>query len=431
MQIENIAWYFLMIGVFVAEAALLVKVLPRQSTAGTGAADNTRLATLDGLRGILALSVFVHHCVLFHAASLTGKWENHSSAFYAQMGVLPVTLFFFITGYLFWTKLVKRPSLPFGRFIAERLARLGSAYWVACIVFFLLVAISSHFQRRVSLPVLVGQMFGWCSFLAAGHDMNGLPDSRFLFGQVWTLRLEWCFYLTLPLLGWFARRRLRLLLLLGCAAAGSAVFNEFRFVGKAGVPLSFAADYLRFLASVFGVGMLIAILPVNAKGLALARSSTATILSFLFIGGTLAFVPAAYGVQESSWLALPFLCVCLGNSWFGLLQSSPMQLLGRISYSFYLFHAFVLHIGLVLLQRFVPVASLDPVSYWGFAGACGVAAVAISCLSWHWLERPFLHGMARVQRSPQENASSEQLLQVARFTKDDESAQAPSASLVN
>src|ERR1039457_404526 len=126
MQIENIAWYFLMIGVFVAEAALLVKVLPRQSTTGTGGADSTRLATLDGLRGILALSVFVHHCVLFHAASLTGKWENLSSAFYAQMGVLPVTLFFFITGYLFWTKLVKRPSLPFGRFITERLARLGS-----------------------------------------------------------------------------------------------------------------------------------------------------------------------------------------------------------------------------------------------------------------------------------------------------------------
>jgi len=141
--------------------------------------------------------------------------------------------------------------------------------------------------------------------------------------------------------------------------------------------------------------MLVAIIPTSGKFLTMARSPYAAVMSLLMIASVLIFTPASYGPQESACLALPFLCICLGNTWFGLLISAPIQLLGRISYSFYLLHAFALQIGLLLLQKIVKVASLSTYAYWSFAGICGVSAVAVSCLSWYLFELPFLHSKVR------------------------------------
>lgn len=409
MQIESIWWYFIMMAVFFAEAAVLCALLPSRWQPETGARAGARLTTMDGLRGVLALSVFLHHCALYYRCMLYGRLMTVTSNFYAQMGVMPVTLFFFITGFLFWSKLRKRQPIAWLEFLRERLARLGAAYWVACCLFFILIAASSHFHRHVSARLLGAQIVGWLSFLGAGHDMNGLPTSRAWFGQVWTLRMEWCFYLSLPLFAWFARKRLRLLLLVGCAALADFLIAHVNLPGPSNVIWKTAGDYLHFLSFAFGAGMFIAVLPQAEKLRAFARSAFALGLSILTVAVVTLWLPADYGWLESLALLLPFACVCLGNSWLGLLVSAPMQLLGRISYSFYLLHGFVLHVGLLLLQRAVPLASLSAVQYWAFAGGCGIIAVVVSCISWQFLERPFLKGipvreLAAVEREPYKGA---------------------------
>ena len=392
MPVTSIVFYFVLMALFIAEGAVLSKVVPLQRRLIKEDQQGLRVMTLDGLRGVLALSVFLHHAVLYYFQAQTGAWIALPSNFYAQMGVLPVSLFFFITGYLFWTKLMRRHSIAFVPFLRDRLARLGGAYWVACLVFFLLIAASSGFHRHVSLATIVLQVVAWFSFLGAGHDMNGIAGSRFWMGQVWTLRLEWMFYLSLPFLGWFARKRSRLFLLLGLAAAVAVTVSRVTFHGAPNFIWKTVGNYAQYLAGTFSAGMLVAILPVSDRVRGWANSHAATLLSALLLGVTALVVPAKYGWLESAMLVVPFACVCLGNSWFGLLVSSPVCSLGRVSYSFYLLHGFALHVGLMLLRHFVAFDALTPIAYWAFVAVCGVVAVLASYASYQWLEHPFLRG---------------------------------------
>jgi len=50
------------------------------------AAAGMRTETLDGLRGFLALSVFVHHFVITHRYLQSGIWDYPPSAFYTLLG---------------------------------------------------------------------------------------------------------------------------------------------------------------------------------------------------------------------------------------------------------------------------------------------------------------------------------------------------------
>src|SRR5688500_16089594 len=101
MQIE-IAWlYFALLGLLMAFINLPVF---RRLDAAPGTA--VRYGTLDGLRGFLALSVFTFHLVLTRDFLVTGEWEPPRSRFYSFLGPLGVSLFFMITGFLFWSKLL-------------------------------------------------------------------------------------------------------------------------------------------------------------------------------------------------------------------------------------------------------------------------------------------------------------------------------------
>lgn len=81
-----------------------------------------QLETLDGLRGFLALAVFVHHATVTYGYVRTGVWQAPPSRFYTLIGQVGVSLFFMTTGYLFWTKLLEKkgkmnwPAVFVGRF---------------------------------------------------------------------------------------------------------------------------------------------------------------------------------------------------------------------------------------------------------------------------------------------------------------------------
>ncbi|MGS1004015.1 hypothetical protein ACVCH0_20595 [Burkholderia glumae] len=65
-----------------------------------------RVESLDGLHGILASSVAVHHLVTagkFHFDRVSG-WLP--SGFHNQLGEVSVSILFMVTGYLFWRRLV-------------------------------------------------------------------------------------------------------------------------------------------------------------------------------------------------------------------------------------------------------------------------------------------------------------------------------------
>lgn len=66
--------------------------------------DQGRFVALDGLRGYLALFVFLYHSALWYFYLRTGQWEVPPSNLYTHFGQSSVLLFFMITGFLFFFK---------------------------------------------------------------------------------------------------------------------------------------------------------------------------------------------------------------------------------------------------------------------------------------------------------------------------------------
>lgn len=72
-----------------------------------------RVSSLDGLRGVLATAVMVSHFAISYYWHTTGVWQTTDSRALNNMGAVPVSLFFMITGYLFTAKVYKNHA-PLG-----------------------------------------------------------------------------------------------------------------------------------------------------------------------------------------------------------------------------------------------------------------------------------------------------------------------------
>src|SRR5438874_929524 len=99
-----------------------------------------RALPLDGLRGLMAWCVFVHHTDIARNWSRTGTWSSDSELV-LFLGKGAVMVFFMITGFLFWQKAVETGGTikPFP-FWLKRLKRLAPLYILSAVLVFILVA---------------------------------------------------------------------------------------------------------------------------------------------------------------------------------------------------------------------------------------------------------------------------------------------------
>jgi len=85
----------------------------------------SRYPTVDGLRGYLAFFVFLHHTVITYFYIATGEWRVPPSNLFTQLGQASVSLFFMITAFLFYGKVLdnKNGSIDWLKFFVGRLMR--------------------------------------------------------------------------------------------------------------------------------------------------------------------------------------------------------------------------------------------------------------------------------------------------------------------
>jgi peptidoglycan/LPS O-acetylase OafA/YrhL len=108
---------------------------------------HSRLLALDGFRGFLGVSVFVHHCAIYFRFLRTGLWVVPPSSLYAFFGSGAVAYFFMMTGFLFWNKALRDPgSLTYLKLLPGRVRRLIPMYLASYGVVVVLIAIASHFK---------------------------------------------------------------------------------------------------------------------------------------------------------------------------------------------------------------------------------------------------------------------------------------------
>lgn len=345
-----------------------------------------RLGCIDGLRGFLALGVFLHHFIITYQYNQTGIWQRPSSVFFSMSGQIGVMLFFMVTGFLFWNKILgSGGNLNWRKLYVSRIFRLTPLYWftVAIVVGFALFG-DSGIHLRTTTASLAKSIATWLLYVGR-LDINGFTDTRRVVANVvWTLKYEWLFYLSLPLLAAlmrFSKKRKAVLWILTACVIGISIrgFNiphtdlETRF-------------FIYFL-----VGALSAAVDKNEFARKIACSRPASILCLASLVLLLTLFPTADGNRQLCLLALFFAPIALGNSMFGVLKTRAAIVLGEISYSIYLLHGIVLYVFFSVLFPNLIQPSTPALVEYGLMLSLGACVVVISWCAFNCIENPGIH----------------------------------------
>lgn len=342
--------------------------------------EQRRVRTLDGLRGFLALAVFFHHAIIYRKFLEQRIWETPESLFYRGMGPFGVSMFFMITGYLFWGKLIKDHGRPdWLSLYVGRVFRIGPLYLAAVAAMLLVVFERTHFHLQTAYSQLAHELWGWLSLgmIYGAHTVNGYPNANILMaGVTWSIHFEWLFYALLPVLG-LACRRPKVHLGFAAVALVFCLVRVFFQPTHEGVP-PFAV-----MGAEFGFGLLTASLLSLGKSLRPNNIVSSVVVCALF--STYFFFSDPYSWCPILLLGVAFYLIASGTTLFGLLVSRPAIRCGDVSYGIYLLQGLALAATLWPLKRF---ALTSPMDYWLCVLAAGTLLLALATLAHVYVERP-------------------------------------------
>lgn len=396
--------YYLLVGLFYGAALLLLRSTRvfRSSLSVPGHEPG-----LDGLRGLLAITVLFHHAGMVYGKAVRGSWGYTASSFYQKAGHVPVLLFFFLSGYLFWTRLLKGKSIPVGAFLVARVRRLYPAYLASLVALFAVAVLTKAPNAHAQFSQSCAALLRWLTFaLPDGHfpDVAGM-SGLFLVnaGVVWSLRYEWLFYFSLPLLTWFARGA-RTFILLALAAGMFFILDGRAVSDVAGgaehelreVPLMLLRDFAHMMVVGFGGGILTAYVRARWRLERWVRHWGASLVSIAGLAVVFYLLPSSRWLYTSLVLLLPFACIAYGNDFWGFLSSPTARLLGLLSYSIYLFHGIVLSAAWPIVDSVVGLTHVNSSIYWATVAVVGLVTVAISAVVYVTIELRFLRSAHRM-----------------------------------
>ncbi|MBE9031023.1 acyltransferase [filamentous cyanobacterium LEGE 11480] len=383
MKVTNLLFYFLVI----FACLLFCRSLVHRSTfiqAAVAKSAALKHTTLDGLRGLLAINVVIHHAVFtYFYFEQDGIWKMPvASHFYFSIGSEAVTLFFMMTAFLAWSGVIKRPKIDIPSFYLKRAIRIFPLYWISVIGVIIVVLVTTNFSlESPSLMHAMRTLDDWFTaqitnlpFIFGRQlmpNINEFPAWMVNAGVSWTLAYDLNFYLLLPLLANFVR----LDLFVGLAICLAAVHRYFD-VEQTGIMIRFLCGMS--LAYIFPRARLDNYLkhPIASIGIIMA----------LGLGWVIPIPPSL----QLACMLFAFTGILYGNSLFGLLTLKATRYLGIISYGVYLLHGIVLFITFHSLNRWIPVKTLSPISFWSITGLCAIVAVILASLTYRYVEYPII-----------------------------------------
>jgi peptidoglycan/LPS O-acetylase OafA/YrhL len=357
-------------GLVVAAGVGAVRMLPG------GGAEPGKRQTLEGLRGVLALSVMAHHLLTMRAYAATGHWGEPRGNFDNLIGKGAVAVFFMLSAYLFCGAVIARrgrltaPAEPGSwlarvpesvRFLIGRARRIMPAYLFTVLVLVLMVGVETGFTLREPVGHVLGEIGWW--MLLGWHplDINGFAGTWKMFSVTWSLQTEVQFYLIVPVL-----------------ALGAKRFGRFAPAVLLAIPAWYYSWWPMFAAGALAVPI------VQARFGAWRWPAIAG------LGVLIWKYHSATGWVAAGLLLPAFVGAAKGGRGFGWLGSAPMVRLGQVSYSLYLLH------NPVIYAMGVWVVGRDRLGTMGTSGflmlcvATSIVAVVAAAIVQHLVERPFM-----------------------------------------
>lgn len=327
-------------------------------------ADGGFMPSVQGLRAIAALSVLMDH---FYDMPKGGVYDIPNPGFLPPLwlwlqsvinvGGHGVELFFMISGFLIPASLVRHGSLA--KFFFDRVLRIMPVFVVLHLALFVVGPIVGYkFFRGIDPGSYVGIFLANLFFV---QDALGLPIAQ---QNAWTLTYEWAFYIWFALVFAVVRGGSWLLavplVVLGLACVLHWPITAFFCIGM----LFSAIDYR---ISIPGrTGLIVGLV----CGAVLYASLT---LFHPFVGLLPGFLLFAMVLGRGSGLA-------------DALATPALQYVGKISYSLYLVHPFVLFPLQVTGLKLVAMG-VDRWLLWaGFIVLGSIMALAASAISYELIE---------------------------------------------
>jgi peptidoglycan/LPS O-acetylase OafA/YrhL len=347
-----------------------------------------RIGHIDGLRGYLAISVILHHFIIWmQVTRLGGSWTQPSINLFQQLGAGAVALFFMTTGLLFYPHVLtglRAGSWP--AIYTKRLFRIlpMSLFSVAVVTVIICLRTGRAFDTNFPLAAL--------KWLTAWDEppLLDYPDSGRLNAYVlWSLWYEWQFYLfVLPACALtmdLIRGRLPSWVLPVTLIAGA--FTAQTLQNQSGMLI---------LLPLFATGMLAFECQSREEIASALRSPTASIMAGLSL---------AIGINAFSWpytVALPFfgfffICVACGNDMGGSLRTKGALVLGECSYSIYLLHGVVLNV--VFVDGAALIAPIPTAWLPALLPIITIVVMLVTPLTYLWVERPAVRAGSQLARA--------------------------------
>jgi peptidoglycan/LPS O-acetylase OafA/YrhL len=347
-----------------------------------------RYVAIDGIRGYLAFSVYVHHCIVTSIYLRTNRWAGPPHNFENELGMTSVAIFFMITAFLFWGRANAKGKLDWKNFFISRVFRIYPLYLFVFSMVLLAVMYKSNWMLVEPTRRIVKETAKWMLFQSP--DINGYFKTWMIVaGVTWTLAYEAWFYLSLPFF-------------VGAFLPKNAVWKKVIAVGL--VVGLFLLIHLRIgVTATFLGGILAVYWCADARRVKLAQSTTAAIVALLCVAAAFLFLFEPYNAVGVALLSVFFVTIASGNTIFGLLRASSSRWLGEVSYSMYLCHGLILWI---IVQNILPrFHAFHPTMGWFAVWAIGITPILVlfSSASYIFIEVPLIavgHRIAKRSSAP-------------------------------
>ncbi len=335
-----------------------------------------KFQSLDGLRGMAALFVFIHHAAIWYGYKTSGIWAEPSSNLYTHFGQGGVIIFFMLTGFLFWGKISGTKQTNWIKLYSSRVMRIMPLYLFSAI---LLIAVA-YYCTPFAQHVFHLHDYTTILLFRGTPDLFGIHNTWIINAAVtWTLTYEWMFYGALPIMSVVAHpASLKTKTLVLSAVYGSLIYIAFtKYQLHSHFLLLFALGILTYEVYVASFAKRIRQFMSGVYGSLLVIALSLTLILHYHSG---------YSTPAELLYFIIFLTIASGNTLFGILASQALMKLGEISYSIYLLQGVVLY---TIFQIGNPPIHGLPL-YWLVVGATLLLLMLLSNFTYLFIERPFI-----------------------------------------